>query len=88
MVIEFLRSEGKSEAEIRQVIHEMKTKSIDKYLNRHKIGEIITNENQKLLSASTDASNKLKYQGPLKLRNISVDNSKTQRLRKQELWDL
>jgi len=57
----------------------MKTRSMDKYLNRHKIGEIITNENQKLLSASVDA---YKRRGPVKLRNISVDYNNTHNLRK------
>ena len=59
MVIEYLRADGKSEKEIRQVIQEMKTKSIDKYLNKHKIGEFITKENQKLLSTSNEQTNKL-----------------------------
>ena len=80
MLIEYLRSEGKSEDEIRLAIQEMKTLSIDKYMNRqNKIGEIITSENKKLLCASADA---MKRRGPHKLRNISVDYNNSHKVRK------
>jgi len=86
--IEQMRAEGRTEDEIRRVIQEMKTKGIDQYLNRHKIGEALQNENTKLLSPSTDGNNSAIRQGPLKLRNASVDYNKTHKLRKQELWNL
>ena len=78
MAIEQMRSEGRSDEEIRKVVQHMKAISVERFTNRHKIGEMITDQNMKLLSASHEIGS----QGPQKrhhpkLRNISVDYNKS-----------
>lgn len=49
LVMQKLKKEGMSQLEIRKIVEELQNKKINKFHNRHRIGQVLENENRKLL---------------------------------------
>ena len=49
MLIEQLKKEGKSDAEIKEILHNKKIHSVEKYGNKSKIGLLFENQNEQIM---------------------------------------
>lgn len=50
VLIEKLKSEGKSDAEIKEVLQSKKVRSVEKYGNKSKIGLLFESQNEQILT--------------------------------------
>mmetsp|Transcript_5777 Transcript_5777/g.9900 ORF Transcript_5777/g.9900 Transcript_5777/m.9900 type:complete len:256 (-) Transcript_5777:30-797(-) len=72
-LIEKMRGEGRSEKEIREAVQAKKSKSVEKYGNKSKVGLVLDMHNHKLLNNSKILNND-SYLRKLKIRNVSDFN--------------
>ena len=73
VTIEKMKNDGSNDAEIKDILQQQKTNSVEKYGNKSKIGLILETENEKMLRNQKIIEND-NYLKKLKLKNASDFN--------------